>query len=151
MTPDRWIDGVNMHLLNLSFLTLPSLALSAWRNCTGYRSIIASSSKSPSWHIELSRHPIHPISTTSFSAAMHLVFAHLPPFNYTNQFTNHPSSTEASPMPLLLLSGMYYPPRKRSTIPGALQMSPEDPHFQDTNMKLMETQGTMWCYANGAL
>ena len=53
-------------------------------------SIIASSSKSPSWHIKLSQHPIHPISTTSFSAAMHLVFVHLPPFNYTNQFTKHP-------------------------------------------------------------
>ena len=46
--------------LNLSFLTKPSIALTAWRNCTGYRSIIASSSKSPSWHIELSRHPNPP-------------------------------------------------------------------------------------------
>ena len=96
--------------LNLSFSTQPSIALTAWRNCTGYRSIIASSSKSLSWHIELSRHPIHPISNTFFSAVIHLVFAHLPPFNYTNQFTNHPSSTEASRMPLLL-SGMPYLPK----------------------------------------
>ena len=89
---------------------------SYFRNCTGYRSIISSSSKSPSWHIELSGHPIHPISTTSFSAAMHLVFAHLPPFNYTNQFTNHPSSTEASRMPLLLEEClMPYPPPSSSS------------------------------------
>ena len=53
---------------------------------------------------------IHPISNTSFSAVIHLVFAHLPPFNYTNQFTNHPSSTEASRMPPLL-SGMPYLPK----------------------------------------
>ena len=96
--------------LNLSFLTQPSIALTAWRNSTGYRSIIASSSKSPSWHIELSRHTIHPISNTSFSVVIHLVFAHLPPINDTNQFTNHPSSTEASRMPLLL-SGMPYLPK----------------------------------------
>ena len=54
--------------------------------------------------------PIHPISNTFFSAVIHLVFAHLPPFNYTNQLTNHPSSTEASRMPLLL-SGMPYLPK----------------------------------------
>ena len=32
-------------------------------------------------------------------------------------------------------------PSKRSTIPGALQKSPENPPLQDTNMKLMKTQG----------
>ena len=95
-------------LVKLVLLNPPLIALTAWSNCTGYRSIIASSSKSPSWRIEFSRHPIHPISTTSFSAAMHLVFVHLPPVNYANQFTNHPSSTEASHMPLLL-SGTHYP------------------------------------------
>ena len=57
----------------------------------------------------LETNTIHPISNTSFSA-VHLVFAHLPPFNNTNQFTNHPSSTEASRMPLLL-SGMQYLPK----------------------------------------
>ena len=41
----------------------------------------------------------------------------------------------------LLLSGMPYLPSKRSTIPGALQKSPENPPLQDTNMKLMKTQG----------
>ena len=106
-----WSIPCNAYQNKLSKLVLlnpPLIALTAWRNCTGYWSMIASSSKSPSWHIELSRHPIHPISSTSFSAATYLVFAHLPPFNYTNQFTNHPSSTEASRMPLLL-SGMHYP------------------------------------------
>ena len=33
------------------------------------------------------------------------------------------------------------PQSKRSTIPGALQKSPENPPLQDTNMKLMKTQG----------
>ena len=32
-------------------------------------------------------------------------------------------------------------PSKRSTIPGALQTSPEDSPLQDTNTKLMKTQG----------
>ena len=32
-------------------------------------------------------------------------------------------------------------PSKRSTIPGALQTSIENPSLQDTNMKLMKTQG----------
>ena len=107
---------------SLNFLTLPSIALTAWRNCTGYRSIIASSSKSPSWHIELSRHPIHPISNTSFSAVIHLVFAHLPPFNYTNQFTNHPSSHQQRLLVCLSCClECITSPSKRSTIPGALQ------------------------------
>ena len=122
--------------LNLSFLNLPSIALTAWRNCTGYRYIIASSSKSPSWHIELSRHPIHPISNTSFSAVIHLVFAHLPSFNYTSsQIIPHPRR-----LLVCCLERLTFP-NKRSTIPGALQTSPEDPPLQDTNMKLIKTQG----------
>ena len=43
-------------------------------------------------------------------------------------------------MPLLLLECLTSP-SKRSTIPGALQTSPEDSPLQDTNMKLMKTQG----------
>ena len=58
--------------------------------------------KQPSWRIELSQHPIHPISNTSLSAAMHLFFFHLPPIKYANQFTNHPSSIRQQKLLLCL-------------------------------------------------
>ena len=58
---------------------------------------------------DISNSPIHPISISSFSAATHLVFVHPPLFNYANQFTNHPSSREASHMPLLLPGTHHLP------------------------------------------
>ena len=137
-----WFIPCNAHRTNmliLFFLNPTLLTLNAWRNCTGYRSIIASSSKLPSWHIELSRHPIHPFSTTSFSAAMHLVFVHLPLLNY--QFTNLIPHQQRLLICLSCCLECITSSSKRSTIPGALQMSPEDPPLQVTNMKPMKTQG----------
>ena len=59
-----WSIPCNAYKTNLFFLTHPWLPEEI---ANGYRSIIASSSKPPSWGIKLSQHPIHTISTISLS------------------------------------------------------------------------------------
>ena len=119
-------NAYKTNLPNLFFLTPALIGLIARSNCTGYRSIIALMSNSRDIQSTLPPSPHSPPPHTWSSLIFH---------------QSTPSSSQIIPHQQRLLVCLscclecITSPSKRSTIPGALQTSPEDLPLQDTNMK----------------